>query len=220
MEYLSRQAYTSNSSGKLNLVIQSPLSAALGYNAAPTQTYTLHDLPFLPDEDYHEYRFDWTPSQISFWFDGVFLASFDQYDPDAAGTMMLNHWSNGDPNWSGGPPATDTAITVSYVKAYFNSTNTTRNNEWMAGCGNGWQGRICEITAFPDQGISPLGPNGNKTGKTDFFLYQGAGAVVNQTVYPAAVAKPGKGGSVREEVKWVVLVVSVLVGGGLEMAWL
>ncbi|KAF1345913.1 concanavalin A-like lectin/glucanase domain-containing protein, partial [Delphinella strobiligena] len=127
MEYLSRQAYASNSSGKLNLVIQSPLSAALGYNAAPTQTYTLHDLPFLPDEDYHEYRFDWTPSQIAFWVDGIFLASFNQYDPDAAGTMMLNHWSNGDPNWSGGPPATDTAITISYIKAYFNSTNATRN---------------------------------------------------------------------------------------------
>lgn len=113
--------------------------------------------------------------------------------------MMLNHWSNGDPNWSGGPPDVDTAITVSYIKAYFNTSNESRNEQWLDACADDWKGRTCEIPSFPAQGISPLGEGGNETGKTEFFMYrpEDQGAVVNQTVYPAATALPSGGGKVE-----------------------
>lgn len=121
---------------------------------------------------------------------------------------MLNHWSNGDSSWSGGPPATDTAITVSYVKAYFNTSDVIRNTQWAEACGGNWEGRTCVIPEFPLQGISPLGAMGNRTGKTDFFMYGGKDAVVNQTVYPAATAKPG--GGLRTEAGWVTLAIAAL----------
>lgn len=218
LEYLSRQSSSQNSSAKINLVIQSPLSASLGYNAAPTSTFSLHPLPFLPDTDYHEYRFDWSPQSISFWVDGIWLAEFDQYNPDGAGTLILNHWSNGDPNWSGGPPAVDTTITVSYVKAYFNSSSATRNEQWRDACDGqlGWTGRVCEIPGFPEQGISPLGQNGNSSGKTFFFMYQGHDAVVNQTSYPAATAAPGRSAATTRfltgnQNAWSALLVAMMV---------
>lgn len=212
MEFLSRQAYTDNSSSRINIVVQSPLSAAQNYDAASTTTFTLHSLPFLPGLDYHEYRFDWTPTSISYYADGVYLASFDQYDPDAEGTLMLNHWSNGDADWSGGPPATDTAITISYIKAYFNATNEKRNEQWSDACADDWHGKTCEIPSFPESGISPLGDAGNVTGKTDFFMYrpEDQRAVVNQTVYPAATALPSTGMRI-EVLSLTVLCVAVLV---------
>ncbi|GAB7347084.1 hypothetical protein MBLNU459_g3215t1 [Dothideomycetes sp. NU459] len=206
LEYLSREATQGNGSSLLNLVIQSPLSAELNYNAASTATYALHSLPFLPGDDYHEYRFDWTPTRISYYADDVFLASFDQYDPDAPGSLMLNHWSNGDPKWSGGPPASDAVLTVSYIKAYFNTSNVTRTRQWEGACANSWSGRTCEIPQLPSQGISPEGADGNTTGKTFFFEYQADGALVNQTVYPAATAVPGSGVRLRSSVHlWLML---------------
>lgn len=174
----------------------------------------MHALPFLPDSDYHEYRFDWTPLTVSFWVDGVFLASFDQYDPDAPGRLMLNHWSNGDPNWSGGPPATDSVITISHIKAYFNSSDETRNQQWNSACANAWEGRTCMIPGFPERGISPLGPEGNVTGQTDFFIYRGDDDdVVNQTVYPAATATavPGTGNKAILEMSYLIVLLEALV---------
>lgn len=217
MEYLSRQISLTNSTSNINLVIQSPLSAALNYNAAPTATFTLHPLPFLPSIDYHEYRFDWTTTSIDFYVDDKHLTSFTRYDPDASGTLMLNHWSNGDPNWSGGPPATDTAITVSYIKAYFNTTDEARNAQWSEACAESWQGRTCEIPSFQEGGISPLGEGGNVSGHTDFFMYRplGEGALVNQTVYPAATAAPTSGAV--GEVGWGVW--GMVAAVGLVLFW-
>lgn len=107
----------------------------------------------------------------------------------------MNHWSNGDPGWSHGPPATDAVTTISYVKAYFNSSNETRTSQWDDGCADKWQGRTCTI---PEIGasVNPIGPNSNVTGKTYFFSLQGLDAIVNQTIYPGATAVPGVAGSI------------------------
>lgn len=54
--------------------------------------------------------------------------------PDSAGHLILQHWSNGNAKWSGGPPQEDATILVSYVKAYFNSSDTRRDHDWNTGC--------------------------------------------------------------------------------------
>jgi beta-glucanase (GH16 family) len=185
MEYLSRQ---NNGSSPINLVIQSPASAEANYNAINTTTFRVQNLPFNPSAGYHEYRFDWTPEQIIFFADGQLLQEFENtFDgdaPDAPGTLMLNHWSTGNAEWSGGPPAQDAVLTLSYVKAYFNLSNTTREAEWRGACtgSSDWQGRTCQIPDFPSQGIDPQ--NTANSGKTHFFMYENGN--VNQTMYPAA----------------------------------
>lgn len=97
---------------------------------------------------------------------------------------MLNHWSTGNPGWSGGPPAQDAVLTLSYVKAYFNSSNATRENEWRGACAgeSDWNGRTCQIPDFPSQGIDPRSTV--NSGKTMFFMYENGN--FNQTIYLAA----------------------------------
>ena len=127
--------------------------------------------------------------------------------PSGPGRLILNHWSNGDPNWSGGPPQTDAVMTVSYVKAYFNSSNETRNAEWTRACGDTRMDRTCIL---PDQtgSIDPTGQDGNVTGKTEFFSLQGQ--AVNQTVYLGATALPNAGGQL-ETMRGDCLVTAVAV---------
>lgn len=191
MEYLSRQT-NSDGTFPINLVIQSPASAEANYDAINTQTFRVNPLPFTPSSGYHEYRFDWTPERIVFFADGEplqeFENTFDGDAPDAPGTLMLNHWSNGNGGWSGGPPVQDAVLSLSYVKAYFNSSNTTRENEWRAACTGerDWHNRTCQIPDFPATGIDPLRGNASDdSGKSFFFMYEGD-YNVNQTVYPAA----------------------------------
>ena len=180
LEFLSRNFAAKNNS--LNLVVQSPASQAAGFNAAGTPGYRVMQLPFGPDDGYHEYRFDWLSDRISFYADNSWLIDIDVDVPSSPGALFLNHWSNGDPNWSGGPPASDAVMTVSYVKAYFNSSDENRNSQYAAACGSQASSQICQI---PDQKVAPdpTGSNGNNSGSTFFFTQQ-PNMTVNQTLYP------------------------------------
>ena len=57
MEFLSDQ-FNAQSGYPVNLVLQSPASLEAGDNAANTSTFDPHPLPFNPDGEFHEYRFD------------------------------------------------------------------------------------------------------------------------------------------------------------------
>lgn len=191
-----------NVSGQINLVLQTPESASQGFNAAQTPAFKLYTLPFSPSDDYHEYRFDWSEGRVDFFADGNHLWTLNQGVPSAPGALFLNHWSNGDPLWSGGPPKEDAVLTVSYVKAYFDSSNATRIQQWTKSCSHlalnldqsmdsEWQmrnNRTCLVPDSANMDISPLGPNGNATGKTFFFTHVVPAAELgDQILYPAAM---------------------------------
>lgn len=189
LEYLSWQQSPNATSNKeyhpLNLVVQSPASAAVGYNAAGTADFITQPLPFTLSEGFHEYRFDWTHDKISFYADGEWLADMTDTIPTAPGKLFLNHWSNGDPGWSGGPPKQDAVMIVSYVKAYFNTTNADQQEDYNKQCLSKYKGidaldHLCQI---PDQTVAPdpSGPNGNKTAKTFFFTEGNVPAGANTT---------------------------------------
>lgn len=132
--------------GAVHLVLQSPQSADR-LDASDTSTYKVAPLPFAPDDQFHEYRFDWTPSQVTFYVDGEVLTTMTEHIPHAPGPLHLNHWSNGDHYWSAGPPAEDTAMTVSYVKAYFNSTEEDRSKAYRKRCKEFDPAKVCSVPA-------------------------------------------------------------------------
>ena len=107
MEFLSKE-FNEDDRSNINLVIQSPESQANGFNAKFTPGFAHPELSFRPDEEFHEYRFDWTPSEVAFYADGKLLHVMTERIPDSGGHMVFNHWSNGDPGWSAGPPLQDT----------------------------------------------------------------------------------------------------------------
>ncbi|KAK5735975.1 hypothetical protein LTR17_007810 [Elasticomyces elasticus] len=121
VEILSRQQ--TNDNNTVNLVLQSPASQTAGFNAAGTNGFVPYNLAFDPTTSFQEYRYDWLPGRVDMFADGVWLHSFYEGIPDSPGAIHLIHWSNGDAGWSGGPPVEDAVLMVSYVKAYFNSSN-------------------------------------------------------------------------------------------------
>ncbi|KAF8243235.1 glycoside hydrolase family 16 protein [Wilcoxina mikolae CBS 423.85] len=168
MEFLSSQM--NETYAPVNLVLHSVLSMKDGGDASLTPTYKIFPLPFNPTADIHEYRFDWQPGTVSFYGDGKWLIDMveEKYIPKAPGKIVLSHWSNGQPLWSGGPPKEDAKMLVSYVKAYFNSSDQTRLKDHAARCSNpSAANAICRI---PDKGAKPgdtyffsQDPSGNKT---------------------------------------------------------
>jgi len=202
VEYLSRTDNGSSQGlGAVNFVLQSPQSEAAGFDAAGTPGFGNVTLPFVPGGGYHEYRFDWLPGVVTFFADGQEMWTVTENVPDGPGRVILNHWSNGDENWSGGPPAADAVMVVSYVKAYFNSSNVTRTAQWEGACGGNGQGASTKTCSIPgwSGSIDPTGPDGNDTGRTFFFSTAGGEEVVNQTIYPGTTAVPGRG-SRRSEI--------------------
>lgn len=175
MEFLSREFNTT--SHPVNLVLQSPESEEAGFNAANTSTFKLHELPFDPSDAFHEYRFDWSPDSVSFYADGVLLDTMDKAVPKSAGHITLSHWSNGNPDWSGGPPDKDSILTVEYVKGYFNSSDPARQKDWQGRCKD--PSAINATCAIPK--ITEA-PDGNVSAKT-FFFSQTFNSTGNQMVY-------------------------------------
>lgn len=123
MEFLSREFDRDEGVYPINLVVQSEQSQEAGYDASKTGLFKRVNLTFDPAEAFHEYRFDYVPGKVIFYADSEILAEMEGGGmPSSGGHLILQHWSNGNPLWSGGPPEVDAALTVSYVKAYFNSS--------------------------------------------------------------------------------------------------
>lgn len=159
--------------------MQTPLSAREGYNTADTGTFDVHQLPFEPSNGLHEYRFDWTPDGVSFYADGAWLTDMRWTYPDSPGYLSLNHWSNGNPLWSGGPPTQDAVTTVVYVKAYYNTSDVTKQSQYAERCPAGATDNICQIR---DQPFPP------GLGNNDANLFFGGGRSCGEGIQAVATS--------------------------------
>lgn len=187
VELLSRQ-YTNNTltnpvseaTSPLNLVLHSIASLEAGYQTPNTSTYGRPVLPVDVTNSFHEYRFDWTIGLVSFYFDGNWIWDLENDDvPIMPSSMLMSHWSNGGRGWSQGPPSEDAVMTISYFKAYFNSSDPQRLSDWAKRCKDPTApNAICEI---PDQKGAP------NTNATDVSASGGdqSGGNVNETTSPS-----------------------------------
>jgi hypothetical protein len=184
MEFLSEQFIPENNTFPVNLVLQSLQSVQQGYNAVGTGNYIVANLPFNPTDGFHEYRIDFVPGNVFFYADGQILAKFNTTAvPTMPGHMILTHWSNGNDLWSYGPPQVEANISVSYVKAYFNSSDPSRQSAFASRCKNpSASGAVCTI---PDQtsAPNPSTSNGNVSAAATYFFSNEKNMTVNQTVY-------------------------------------
>ncbi|QSZ37303.1 hypothetical protein DSL72_009397 [Monilinia vaccinii-corymbosi] len=191
MEFLSSQFNVENNTFPVNLVLQSVQSVQAGYNAAGTGNYVVVNLPFNPTTGYHEYRIDFIPGNVIFYADGQILAKMNSTAvPTSPGHMIITQWSNGNPLWSSGPPSQDAVISVSYVKAYFNSSDPMREKALQKRCKVPNAAKA--ICAIPDQTLAPNpeATNGNVSASTYFFSNQ-KNQTFNQTVYKKNEATTG-----------------------------
>lgn len=214
MEFLSSQFSVENQSFPVNLVLQSAQSVAQGFNAAGTGNYVIANLPFDPTAAFHEYRMDFLPGSVVFYADGQVLATMrSSAIPTQAGHLILTHWSNGNPLWSGGPPAKDAIMTVSYVKSYFNSSLTERIQAFTSRCKDPHApGAVCII---PDQTTPPgsIELNGNSNAST-FFFSNFDNLTVGQIVYHQGQSRKGY---FAWQAVCLVLVVLLLSASSMEL---
>ncbi|KAI1190613.1 glycoside hydrolase, family 16 [Nemania serpens] len=169
IEFLSAQFDKAKGLFPVNFVLQSKEAAAAGFDAANTTGLRRVNLPFDPSADFHEYRFDFLPDRVLFYADGELLSEMTGSNvPTTPGHLLLSHWSNGNPGWSHGPPTVDAVTTVSYVKAYFNSSLEQRHQDFALRCKDPTaSGAVCAI------------PDNNAT----FFFSSGNNLTPNQTSY-------------------------------------
>jgi len=65
--------------------------------------------------DFHDYRIDWVAGQTTFYLDGVFQNTFTSNVPTVGGSWLWNNWFNGDPEWSGTGPQTDSFLQIQKI---------------------------------------------------------------------------------------------------------
>ncbi|KAI4722124.1 concanavalin A-like lectin/glucanase [Aureobasidium sp. EXF-10727] len=92
------------------------------------ETTFAYPAPSTMTSAFHEYRYDWLPTQTNFYIDGELVMSIHRNVPSAAGWLMWNSWSNGYA-WTYGPPLQDSVLQIASVEAYFNRSSVS-----TAGC--------------------------------------------------------------------------------------
>ncbi|KAK6543095.1 hypothetical protein TWF694_007018 [Orbilia ellipsospora] len=181
IELLSRQINATDT--LVNLVLHTPVGGS-NLDALPG-TYQIIDLPYNASAGIHELRFDWTPTAITWYQDGRQLWTITNTTlfPQQPGHIVITHWSNGNPLWSAGPPDGNAALLLTYVKAYFNSSDSQRQRDHNRRCNAvvGAEDTVCEIP-------SPVGPpryEGVNASELPYFFSndQARNATYNQTVY-------------------------------------
>jgi hypothetical protein len=189
MEFLSKQ-FLQPQSAPVNLVIQSKASEAAGWDASKTPGFEVHTLPFRPDADFHEYRFDWLPGKVSFYADNVLLKVMTQDIPDSPGHMVMNHWSNGDAAWSAGPPKTSATMVISHAGMYFNTSDPNMRAYHKKECPKRDSRKICTINPDVRHALmtSVVGGSGSN------FPLNGNSTTSGRTEQAKKSAKKGKFG--------------------------
>lgn len=112
IEYLS-----SNSSLQNSVKPQQYLS-----NGAASNT-TYHKGWINDISNSSDWSFTWKPDEVYYGIDGNYTKSITTNVPHAPGRIFMNHWSDGDPKFSRGPPERDSTVTVSFLQAVYNDTD-------------------------------------------------------------------------------------------------
>ncbi|KAI1212223.1 glycoside hydrolase family 16 protein [Annulohypoxylon truncatum] len=169
IEFLSWEFNRNNNTFPVNLVLQSQESKDAGFDASKTGDFRKINLPFDPTAAFHEYRIDFLPDRVLFYADAELLTEMNGTGvPTTAGNLQVSHWSNGNVGWSQGPPKSDATTTVSYVKAYFNSSLESRQDDYKMRCKDPTAATaVCAI------------PENNAT----FFFSNADNMTPNQTTY-------------------------------------
>ncbi|CAO3595776.1 unnamed protein product [Absidia cylindrospora] len=90
---------------------------------ASNLTHIKHPLDFDPTTEFNEYRFDWAPDSVGFYLNGQLASTLDTNIPSTPGRVILNHWTDSNPKFSGvAPMDQDILMEVANLTFFFNST--------------------------------------------------------------------------------------------------
>jgi hypothetical protein len=76
-------------------------------------------------QGFHNYRFVWDLSSVEFAIDGNWSSQITANVPQAPGVLSLSLWSDGNQNYSSGPPMSTATLTVSHSWVFYNATGVS-----------------------------------------------------------------------------------------------
>lgn len=92
------------------------LTSWAGESNPNEHTDVFPELASLPHQDFHTYKFVWSPGKIEFYRNGVLIGTHTKVVPTKEAQMYFNHWGTNDPNWGG--MATPGVDRFMYIKRF------------------------------------------------------------------------------------------------------
>jgi len=89
---------------------------------ASNLTYQQARPAFDLSTSFHNYSFVWNASAVRFGIDGNWSAVLTSNVPPSPGVLSFTHWSDGNPNYSGGPPVAPATLTIKKAYVFYNAT--------------------------------------------------------------------------------------------------
>ncbi|KAI8391293.1 concanavalin A-like lectin/glucanase domain-containing protein [Radiomyces spectabilis] len=121
--------YIYNTKGEIDIEMLSAVKPPQAYFAihpgltehgrASSLTHHNHILGYDPTSDFHEYRIDWLPNLAVFYIDGQEIRRMNTNVPNTIGRLMFSHWTDGNANFSKGPPKETAVLEVANVSVLF-----------------------------------------------------------------------------------------------------
>jgi beta-glucanase (GH16 family) len=141
--------YYKTDSQEVDIEFLTATSRTIHFTNQPHTTSTTQ-LSADPTTAYHQYRFDWEPTETTFYVDNVLKGTLTKNVPNTPGEILVNSWSNGDPQWSGGPPTQDAILKVEWVQFNFNTTNLAEMTTFEKVCQQARQDKKDKLVCLVD----------------------------------------------------------------------
>lgn len=93
---------------------------------------------------FNVHRLDWLPTQTMFYLNNKQMRTISLDVPNTPSRMLANVWSDGDPEWSMGPPKADAIATIQYINLYFNSTSYNET-AFNSACKQSGKPAVCQV---------------------------------------------------------------------------
>ncbi|KAI9482638.1 MAG: concanavalin A-like lectin/glucanase domain-containing protein [Benjaminiella poitrasii] len=99
------------------------------HGRASSETHSSAVLPFggNPTDGFHEYRVDWFPNLVVFYLDGQEAYRSTTNVVKVPSRIMLNHWTDGNPNFSQGPAQQNASLLIKNMTFFFNDSTASTN---------------------------------------------------------------------------------------------
>jgi len=103
--------------------------------------YEIDPFPSDPAAGFNDYTIAWLPSATTYYMNSYAFDSPTEYYSVNPSVIVMNHWTNGDPAFTQGPPTEDAVMQISSFQAYYSLSGAT-------GLPNGCsESEVCAVTA-------------------------------------------------------------------------
>ncbi|KAJ9112086.1 hypothetical protein QFC22_006385 [Naganishia vaughanmartiniae] len=107
-----------------------------------------------PSKGFHTYSISWFPStsdsnpakMTEIRFDGKLQNAPRAFASTHPSSLIINHWTNGDDHWSGGPPTQNSALIVRKAVLYYDQPNAVAPGARVAKDTTCSQAKACQVT--------------------------------------------------------------------------